>query len=628
MQHHVYRIIPTGCFYLAFAGVSVYLNALSDYWQRERWQGRSAGGRTQRTMRKTSPPRGGRSIAASMVALALQSCRRQWFLLSVTSVGVVAAVMIVCAVPLLTAMMQTASLRNVLTESPASSELTLRSTVTRLSTQTLSIADQSTRSPVQDHLKGYLKGPSRLEISIPEFAIVSPQQATIDTHLQLYGNSIEDAAPHVVLVQGRLPRTLSGDIEVAATPATAQALHVQVGGVITLEDTFYRVMTSITEPAPFQQPYTQAIKLDIVGLFEVKPNDAFWHGEDFLPRMSGANLDYTALVANQTLLAAFDQIAANHGVDGVSFPSGSYAYLYRYFSLDPARVSIDQLDDLTEQLSAAQNEVVQANSSIQLSIQSGLKEVALYSPVLGNALTPSSLAIYRDHIALARIPVAILTIQITCLILFFVSVMVGLFVERQADAIALLRSRGASDSQIFGAHVTQCFGLGLLALLAGPLLADKLVDLIARKSLPAAGQGALDALSKDSVGVLLSVKWYALVTVGVMIVMMIAALYRASRLHVLAMRRKRDRPLWQRLNLDLVAAVIALTGYGTAVYLTDIAGLLDIRTSALVSSPVALMAPVFLLVSAVLLFLRLLPWLLQIGSRVAARGRGAVPMLA
>ena len=73
----------------------------------------------------------------SLVTLALWRWRQHWFLLLVTGVGIVTAVTIVCTVPLLTLVMQTAGLRGVLTASPASSEITLRATAVGLSTQTL-----------------------------------------------------------------------------------------------------------------------------------------------------------------------------------------------------------------------------------------------------------------------------------------------------------------------------------------------------------------------------------------------------------------------------------------------------------------------------------------------------------
>src|SRR5207244_8742600 len=88
------------------------------------------------------------------------------------------------------------------------------------------------------------------------------------------------------------------------------------------------------------------------------------------------------------------------------------------------------------------------------------------------------------------------------------------------------------------------------------------------------------------------------------------------------------RPFWQRLNLDLFVALIALAGFGISVYLTSIEGLLDPQTQTLVVSPLALLAPVFLLLAIVLLFLRSLPVLLHFGSSLVMHGRSAMPVLA
>lgn len=568
----------------------------------------------------------------SIVTLALWRWRQHWFLLLLTGIGMVAAITLVCTVPLLTAVMQTAGLRSVLTASPASAELTLRTTVVGLSTQALGTVNQFANPPLQDHLKDYLGGPPRLEIQTPEFDLVPSVYPTRNTPLQLYGNSMPQAAPHVTLVQGRLPRMVNRDIEIALTPATAYALHARVGSVITLESTFYTVPAAGNAPVTSQQSYVQQIKLSVVGLFEVRTSDPFWHGEDFQPAFIGTGWHYSALVSTQALLAAFDRIAANYVDYATYFSPQDYAYIYRYYYLDSSRVSINQLDNLIGQLAAIQEAIAHTNGLIRLSSQSVMQQVDLYSPVLSNAFTSGSLERFRSRVAVAGMPVAILALEITCLILFFASVMVGLLVERQVDTIAFLRSRGASNSQIFGAHLTQCLILSLFALLAGPLLAFVVVYFVSQRLLPATAQDALGVLTNAPLAALLSVKWYVLVTVGVIIAVMIFALYRASQMHVLAGRRDTARskwhPLWQRLNLDLVASIIALTGYGISVYLADVSGLLDARTQALVATPVTLIAPVFLVLAAVLLFLRLFPLFLHLGSRFVARGRGAASMLA
>src|SRR5579859_7339633 len=172
--------------------------------------------------------------------------------------------------------------------------------------------------------------------------------------------------------------------------------------------------------------------------------------------------------------------------------------------------------------------------------------------------------------------------QVIGLILYLVSIMAGLLVECQEESIAILRSRGASNWQIIGSLITQGIGLGLLALVVGPLLAMLAVYVIVRALLSSLDQGALAVISSAPAQTFLSVMGYAILALVVAMIAMSLALYRASHLNVLSLRREAarstQRPLWQRLNLDLIAAVIALSGYAVAVYLTNVGGLLTIET--------------------------------------------------
>src|SRR2546430_2281833 len=83
------------------------------------------------------------------------------------------------------------------------------------------------------------------------------------------------------------------------------------------------------------------------------------------------------------------------------------------------------------------------------------------SPLLNSSTAPSWPNHCLARSAVARSPAAILTLQFVALILTFVSMTAELLVDRQADAIAVLRSRGASGRQIFGSLSTQAVLLSL-----------------------------------------------------------------------------------------------------------------------------------------------------------------------
>ncbi len=234
--------------------------------------------------------------------------------------------------------------------------------------------------------------------------------------------------------------------------------------------------------------------------------------------------------------------------------------------------------------------------------------------------------------AVSRIPVAVLAIQIILLILFFVSLMTNLLVDRQTDAIAVLRSRGASGMQIFSALLMQCVALGLLAFLIGVPLSLGAVILLTRRILTGETQNALNVITDHIPQVALTSALYGLGILLVVLLTMSISLLFAARMDVLAIRRQaartNRRPLWQRLNLDVIAGVLALVSYGVSLYLTGVSNVLEGDARTLVVAPLSVVAPFFLILGCMLLFLRLFPLLVRLAASLVARGRGAVSMLA
>ena len=115
-----------------------------------------------------------RRLVSSIVTLSLWRWRQQWFLLMMICMGMIAAITIVCAIPLLSSTMQTAALRNVLRATPDSSEVSLRAQVAGLSTQSIEQTYQAASAPLQQHLATYLNGQPRLDFQTPLTSIFSP----------------------------------------------------------------------------------------------------------------------------------------------------------------------------------------------------------------------------------------------------------------------------------------------------------------------------------------------------------------------------------------------------------------------------------------------------------------------
>ncbi len=261
-----------------------------------------------------------------------------------------------------------------------------------------------------------------------------------------------------------------------------------------------------------------------------------------------------------------------------------------------------------------------------------LVQVNIYNPAPGSYSIVDTLDQYRNHIAAVSIPITVLSLEILGLLLFFVALMIQLLVERQEEAIALLRSRGASSGQIFTALLTQSASLSIMAMLTGPVLAVLLVSAISERFLGTAGQHVFSPGTFSLLSQAVGVGMYALGTAVLVVVVTIFLLFRALGLNILLARREAARAtqpsLWQRLNLDRLAALVALTGYGMSFYISSLSTWLDTRTRALIATPLALVAPLFLLIAVLLLFLRGFPLLLRWGARLSAQGRGATAILA
>jgi putative ABC transport system permease protein len=573
----------------------------------------------------------------SGMSLALWRWRQQWALLLLTCLGMIATVIIVCSVPLLAETMQTAGLRDVLQESANNSQIILNVSATGLSSHSIPAIYQQVNPPIQQHLGPYLGSTPRLDAQTPSFQFVTPSPPETTDSMEIYGTSLQAAASHISLVQGRLPQAQHAfnKLEVALTPEAAKLLHLHVGSTIILDWEMYtqppdQLIISGHEAQSTSLRYT----MQVVGLFNVSPVDPFWHGYNFLPdQKSELGVTYTALASNSSLFSTIDQIASQKHGNQVFFAQPST--LSWYYQFDAAHISINQLGLLNRELDAVQA-LVSANFSNPYMLYQPpyIKKVDIESALFNSSQVPGVLEQFRSSLGVVQIPIALLSAMILCLLLFFIGIMATLLLERQADAIALVRSRGASRWQVLGAFATQSIVLGLLALIIGPPLAIIVVYFLAQHLLPTITRNAVNILSDAPLQALLAVRWYAIAAIVVAIATMIYALFRASRGDIWATRAERSassksqRPLWQRLNLDMLAVVIALAGYGISLYLSGVQQLLNAQAQATVITPIALLAPLCLLLAALLLFLRFFPWLLQLGTRLALRRRSAAPMLA
>lgn len=559
------------------------------------------------------PVGNGRALLPVGVTLAFQRVRQTWRMLALVGLGILASVLVACSAPLYAQVALTSGLQAVLASDSQSTDIVVRGNAYTISAASVTSLSQTIDAEFHRRLGPYLL-PGQFSIQTAPFNIMAPaahggSNVTSD-QIGMIGADITHAASHLRLVQGRLPAsTVQGNtIEIALRAEAAASLHWEPNTLIAIRVVYFNAS------AGGQRAGT--LLLRVVGTFRLPGNDPFWHGEDFLGSSPDTN-NFIAgsLTSNDALITLF-----SHAPIGAAPVITTPSSLIWYYRLDPSHLQASQLDAVLQGIQIIQID----NANNDRLNQSILQRAQTYQP-------DDTLSLYRDRLPVVQFPVTSLTLLVLCMTLFFVTLMTGILVDRQTEAFALLRSRGASGRQLFWSMITQAGIPGLIALVAGPLLAVPLVRLLAGHLLSGGAPGALVGIFGHPLASALSVSPYALVTVGALMLTITLAIRGAASRDVLALRRETarstHRPLWQRLNLDALALVLALVGAGFALYLAH-TNALDSHLRLLLLSPLTLLEALLLLLAAMLLLMRGFPLLLKGAARLAAHMRGASSLLA
>jgi hypothetical protein len=385
-------------------------------------------------------------------------------------------------------------------------------------------------------------------------------------------------AAEVRLVSGRLPQPAGGTIEAAVPQSAAERLGLRPGDRLTLTDRLdgpdARVtVTGVYRPANATDPYWQ---LDDLGGRGVKQGGFTTYGP---------------------LLTGLGDLTGGRVSEG---PTGWLA------SADFATLTTDRIGALRE---AARTH------------SGSLRE----EPALrGTTAAATDLPVVLDRVERSRL-VSRSTLLIVALLLVLLALYALLLVARllsseRAGETRLLRARGASRARIAGHAALEALLLALPAVVAAPLLAGPLTELLAGQGalariglrLPAPGRTDLDVwlvAGGTALGCALAVTLPALTAQG----------FRPGRSRAL------PGPL--RAGADLALVVVAAVAYrqldqqGSGAVTDDASGTLGV-------DPLLVAAPALALLAGTVLTLRLLPPTARLAERRAAGGRGLAAALA
>lgn len=235
------------------------------------------------------------------------------------------------------------------------------------------------------------------------------------------------------------------------------------------------------------------------------------------------------------------------------------------------------------------------------------------------------------HIARVKQLTAVLTIfsiPVLGLIAYFVVLVAGLVVQRQSNEIAVLRSRGASRSQIMGIYFIEWIIIGAAAITVGVLL-GQLSALFMTWT-----RSFLDFQPVDPLPISMSQDAWtrAFQIVGFMLFAALVPAFLTSRFTIVSFKSERARasakPFWQRAYLDVL--MLIPIGYGWWL-LRQQGSLGSINGNGLsdpFNNPLLLIAPSLFIFATALITVRFFPIFMRILEFVAGRMPGIATVTA
>ena len=399
---------------------------------------------------------------------------------------------------------------------------------------------------------------------------------------------IDGVQDHIDLLEGGFPAPASADaeeIDVLVSQDFADETGVQVGESYVA---FKRAEGTIGEEKS-EEKKTEAkptqFQLRVSGIWAAKdPTEEYWF-------YNPSSLSNSFLVPEATFRARIAPV-----MDGEV-----YAAIW-YIIFDGDKVRTDDVQGLVGRINYASTRV---------------------STLLPNAVLDISpleaLQDYRWTTFIMTITLYVFAIPILGLVLYFIGMIAGLIVERQRGEIAILKSRGAGDSQVLGIYTLEGLMVGVVGLVGG-LLIGKQFALLMGNTISFLSFGAREALP-----VIITPRSIrmAFLGVGVSLLASLLPAIRAARLTIVTYKRERaralEKPFWQRYFLDFLLLIPAGYGYyilqnrGTISFMADQAGGNPFQ------EPLLFLVPAISIFAVSMIIIRLLPLVMSLLAWLASR---------
>jgi len=390
-------------------------------------------------------------------------------------------------------------------------------------------------------------------------------------------------ADQIDLVEGRYPgESATGNAaEVIVSRTLADQLGLQVGEAYTL----FGLDGNGTQ-----------IPIQVVGVWmPVDDSASFWF--------------YQPDIFDEMLLTSEGQFV-QQVVPGLDNPVSTAVWYQLY---DGRRVRPATINELLEGIA-----VVEARAT------------ALLDGTTLDASPVTALHSYDRSNRLLTLTLTIFSLPLVGLVLYFISLIANMIVQRAHGEIALMRSRGMTPRQIVVIYLFEGLLVGVLGLAGGLWLGNWLAQLMGR-SRTFLDPALLTGVGQESLAPVLSgtAVLYALVAVGLAVLALLIPALAHSRHTIVTLRRKQAReleaPLWQRYFLDIILLVLPLYGWYQLRQSGSI-GLLGGDNNSF-TNPLLFLVPILFAFSFSLLAVRAFPWLMRLLAWLAEKFPGVALLL-
>ncbi|MBQ4624802.1 MAG: FtsX-like permease family protein [Clostridia bacterium] len=372
---------------------------------------------------------------------------------------------------------------------------------------------------------------------------------------------------HIVLQHGRLFEKRDDDvIEVIATAETMAEAKLILDKEYTMAKPKWLrgVGSGMT---------TTIQKFVVVGIFTIEDmEDVFW-AEGF------NNYSRALFTSGET----FDEFLTK---DIAALSEGRW-----YLQLDYYGVKLANAEKLLEQFNTDSHRIY--NSHVTWPVQEVLQTFGEKEAALNTSLF-------------------VIELPVIILLAFYIFMVSQLVMDNEANEIAVLKSRGASNMHVFCIYLIQGIMLSVVALAIGPPLGLVMCKLLG------GANGFLEFVNRSALQVRLSLDayLYGLLAAGFFIVMMLIPAIRASRKTILTHKQQvaqnGKKPLWRKLGVDFVLIAVALYGLYSYNNQRNMMNALSMASDDAAVDPLMLLISTIFILGMGLLFLRIFPLIVKV----------------